>query len=288
MDDHLPTRVRELQETARHVVEAQVAPRAAEVDARAEWPAHSMQAFAEAGLLGLQVPAALGGHGEGLLALSVLTETIARACPSSALCFGMHCVGTAVLAAKASPHQQEHYLRAIAQGRHITTLSLSETGSGTHFYLPRTRATDAGDCFVLDGEKQFVTNGGHADSYVVSVAPAAGDGSQAGDFSCVIVDRDSDGIEWLQPWAGLGMRGNSSRGMRLTRVRVPRQNLLGEEGDQIWYVFEVVAPYFLMAMAGTYLGIAQAAVDATGLHLRSRRYAQSGESLADVDLLQHR
>jgi alkylation response protein AidB-like acyl-CoA dehydrogenase len=247
-----------------------------------------MQAFAEAGLMGLQVPAAFGGHGEGLLALSVITETIAQACPSSALCFGMHCVGTAVIAAKASPHQQEKYLRAIAAGRHITTLSLSESGSGTHFYLPRTRATDAGDAFILDGEKQFVTNGGHADSYVVSVAPGTADAPQSGDFSCVILDRDTDGVEWLQPWAGLGMRGNSSRGMRLVRARVPRQNLLGEEGDQIWYVFEVVAPYFLMAMAGTYLGIAQAALDATGLHLRGRRYAQSGESLADVDLLQHR
>jgi alkylation response protein AidB-like acyl-CoA dehydrogenase len=69
---------------------------------------------------------------------------------------------------------------------------------------------------------------------------------------------------------------------------VPRQNLLGDQGDQLWYVFEVVAPYFLMAMAGTYLGIAQAAVEATGLHLRSRRYAHSGESLADADILQHR
>jgi isovaleryl-CoA dehydrogenase len=288
MDDHLPSRVHELQEIARRAVEAHVAPRAADVDARAEWPAHSMQAFAEAGLLGLQAPSEVGGHGQGLLALSVLTETIAQACPSSALCFGMHCVGTAVIASKASPDQQERYLRPIAQGRHITTLSLSETGSGTHFYLPRTRAVDAGDCFVVDGEKQFVTNGGHADSYVLSVAPATGESPQAGDFSCMVLDRDADGIEWLQPWQGLGMRGNSSRGMRMTRVRVPRQNLLGAEGDQLWYVFEVVAPYFLMAMAGTYLGIAQAAVDATGLHLRSRRYAHSGESLADADVLQHR
>lgn len=288
MDDHLPSRVLDLQEIARRTVEAHVAPRAAEVDARAQWPAHSMKAFAEAGLMGLQAPTSVGGHGEGLLALSVLIETIATACPSSALCFGMHCVGTAVIAAKASPEQQERYLRPIAQGRHITTLSLSETGSGTHFYLPRTRAVDAGDAYVVDGEKQFVTNGGHADSYVLSVAPAVGDAPQAGDFSCLVLDRGADGIEWLQPWQGLGMRGNSSRGMRMTRVRVPRGNLLGEAGDQLWYVFEVVAPYFLMAMAGTYVGIAQSAVEATGLHLRSRRYAHSGESLADADVLQHR
>jgi len=288
MEDRLPTRIRELQDLARQVVEAEVAPRASDVDREARWPAHSMKAFARAGLMGLQVPGALGGHGEGLLALSVLTETIGRACPSSALCFGMHCVGTAVIAAKASPRHEERYLGPIARGEHITTLSLSESGSGTHFYLPRTRAIEDGDAFIVEGEKQFVTNGGHADSYVVSVAPAAVDGPQAGDFSCLVVDRGTAGIEWQQPWAGLGMRGNDSRGMRLARARVPRDNLLGAQGDQLWYVFEVVAPYFLMAMAGTYLGIAQSALEAAGTHLRGRRYAHSGESLADADILQHR
>ncbi|RYF16501.1 MAG: acyl-CoA dehydrogenase [Comamonadaceae bacterium] len=287
MDDQLPPHIRTLQERTRTVVEAHVAPGAAQVDAEARWPAHSMRAFAEAGLMGLQVPSALGGHGQGLLALSVLTETIARSCPSSALCFGMHCVGTAVIAAKATPDQEERYLRPIAQGRHITTLSLSESGSGTHFYLPRTRLTDAGEAFQVDGEKQFITNGGQADSYVMSVAPAH-DSSGAGDFSCLVVDSGTSGLEWLQPWSGFGMRGNSSRGVRLAGARVSKANLLGQEGDQLWYVFEVVAPYFLVAMAGTYVGIAESALQAAGLHLRTRRYAHSGESLADADVLQLR
>lgn len=246
-----------------------------------------MRAFAKAGLMGLQVPADLGGAGEGLVALSVVTETIARACPSSALCFGMHCVGTAVIAAKATDRHREKYLKPIAQGRHITTLSLSESGSGAHIYLPRTRAVERDGAFIVDGEKQFTTNGGHADSYVVSVTPA-GDAAQRGDFSCLVVDADTPGLSWNAAWAGLGMRGNSSRGVTLTGAQVPLENLLGEHGDQLWYVFEVVAPYFLMAMAGTYLGIAQAAVEATGTHLRARRFAHSGDALADADVLQHR
>ena len=111
---------------------------------------------------------------------------------------------------------------------------------------------------------------------------------QAGEFSCLVVDRDTPGVSWLEPWHGVGMRGNSSRGMRLDGARVRAGNLLGEEGDEIWYVFEVIAPYFLMAMSGTYLGIAQAALDITLEHLRSRRYAHSGEALADLPLVQHR
>jgi alkylation response protein AidB-like acyl-CoA dehydrogenase len=285
MDHLLPVQLVELQSVATDLAENVIAPLAAEVDAECRWPAHSMQAFADAGLLGLQVPSELGGLGQGLLGLCVLTEAIARACPSSALCYGMHCVATAVIAAKATEHQRDHYLREIAQGRHITTLALSEHGTGAHFYLPETRLDADGEDFVVDGTKQFVTNGGHADSYVISTVAA---GAEAGDFSCLIVDKGSAGMQWLDAWAGFGMRGNSSRPLRLDQVRVPACNLLGEPGDQVWYVFEVVAPFFLMAMAGTYLGVAQAALDEASLQLRSRRYSHSGEALRDVESLQIR
>ena len=102
-----------LRETAESVVEKDIAPFAEQVDRDCLWPAHSMRSLAAAGLTGLQVPTALGGHGQGLLALTAIAEIIGHACPSSALCFGMHCVGTAVMSAKATPYQQNHYLRPI-------------------------------------------------------------------------------------------------------------------------------------------------------------------------------
>lgn len=288
MDTYFSPQIGSLQELTRELVEAHIAPKAAEVDATCLWPAHAMKALGEAGLMGLHVSPELGGQGQGLQALSAVTETIARACPSSALCFGMHSVGTAVIAAKATDYHRDKYLRPIAQGRHITTLALSESGTGTHFYLPSTRLLEQDDCFVVDGEKQFITNGGYADSYVMSVAPASGEASQSGDFSCVVLDASAGGLEWQAPWSGFGMRGNSSRGLKLGGARVPKHNLLGDKGDEVWYVFEVIAPFFLVAMAATYLGIAQAAVDATSLHLRSRRYGHSGEALAELDALQLR
>lgn len=269
---------------AASLVASEIAPLASEVDRTASWPAGSMQALARAGLMGLQVPEHLGGHGQGLLALALLTETLGKACPSTSMCYGMHCVGTAVIAAKATPYQAEAYLRKIARGEHITSLSLSESGTGTSLYLAETSIISVGDHFLINGTKQFVTNGAHADSYVISALSP--DSSEVGDLSCLIVDRDTPGIEWLEPWQGFGMRGNSSRGMRLSNGRVPVGNLLGETGDQIWYVFEVIAPYFLMAMAGSYLGIAQSALDAVSEHLRTRRYTHTGESLRHIDELQ--
>ncbi|MEJ7807845.1 MAG: acyl-CoA dehydrogenase family protein [Telluria sp.] len=266
------------------VVAGQIAPFASEVDRDAVWPARSMAALSEAGLLGLQVPQHFGGLGQGLLALAVLTETLGQACPSSAMCYGMHCVGTAVIAAKASSYQADTYLSSIARGEHITTLALSESGTGAHFYLSEMVITFTGGQFIANGTKQFVTNGSHADSYVISALSP--DSGEVGDLSCLIVDGGTAGIEWLEAWHGFGMRGNSSRAMQLTDVHVPSANLLGEPGDQIWYVFEVIAPYFLMAMAGTYLGIAQSALDAVGEHLRTRRYNHTGESLRHIDQLQ--
>ena len=271
---------------AEDVADSVLRPLAARIDAEARWPREAMAAFAERGLLGLQVPQRLGGHGLGLYALAAVTELLGRHCASTAMCFGMHCVASAVIAAKATRHHEERFLLPIAQGNHVTSLALSEAGSGSFFFIPDTRAERHEACFRLHGTKQFVTNGGHADSYVVSTR--ASGPAEAGDFNCVVVDADARGLQWSGSWEGLGMRGNSSRGLHLDGVEVPHANLLGEEGDEAWYVFEVVAPYFLTAMAGVYAGVARAAYDAAVVHLTTRRHAHSGEALADVAAVQLR
>lgn len=286
MNDLIPPGLARIVERGEHVARTVLGPQAEHVDREAAWPAAGMRALAAERLTALTVPAHLGGLGQGLLGIAAVTEVLGRACASTAMCYGMHCVATAVIAAKATPEQEERYLRPIARGEHLTTLALSETGSGAHFFLPQTRMAPDGDTFRLQGQKQFVTNGGQADSYVVSTAPA--DEALDGEFSCLVVDADAPGLSWGAPWAGFGMRGNSSRPLSLADVPVPAGNLLGRPGDQVWYVFEVVAPYFLTAMAGTYVGVAQSALELTLQHLRERRHAHSGQALADVDLLQHR
>ncbi|MCJ2060609.1 acyl-CoA/acyl-ACP dehydrogenase [Methylobacterium sp. J-048] len=263
------------------------APMAETTDRDAVWPGESLCALGGAGLLGLHVPRRLGGLGEGLSSLARVTEILGHACSSTAMCFGMHCVATAVIAAKATPAQEEGYLRPIAAGRHVTSLALSEPGSGAHFFLPRSTFRRDADGFVVDGKKSFITSGAYADSYVVStVAPGAE--HDPGTFTCLLVDKGSAGLAWDPPWAGIGMRGNHSSGALFDGVRVPTENLLGAEGDQIWYVFEVVAPYFLVAMAGTYLGVAQAAFDLAVEHLRQHRYEHTSERLVENAALTER
>jgi isovaleryl-CoA dehydrogenase len=283
MDSMTDSSLSSLGRVAERVMADVLVPAAPQTDADCRWPEEGLRALADAGLMGLTVPMHLGGHGHGLSGLAAITQILSRGCASTAMCFGMHCVAVAVIAAKATPAQQARYLRPIAEGRHITSLALSEAGSGSFFFLPETRAERDGDDFVLSGCKQFVTNGSRADSYVVSTRASD---SEAGEFDCLLVDGDRPGIEWQAPWAGFGMRGNSSRGMRLDGVRIPVGNLLGDEGDAPWYVFEVVAPYFLTAMAGVYVGVAQAAYDLAAEHLQARRHSQSGATLAELPTTQ--
>jgi alkylation response protein AidB-like acyl-CoA dehydrogenase len=277
----------ELVGRARDIVTTVILPNAEAEDRDARWPEPAMRALAEAGLMGLHVPRELGGHEQALTGLLQIAETLAAGSPSTALCYAMHCVGTAVIAARATDHQRQAYLEPIARGEHLTTLAVSEPGTGLHFYVPQTRATRSGDEYVLDGTKGFITNGGHADSYVVSTV-GVGESEAEGAFSCFLVDADRAGLEWQGPWNGFGMRSNSSRSLRLSSVRVPVPKLLGEEGDQLWYIFEVVTPYFLMAMAGTYVGLAGRALEIAREHLGSRRHAHTGELLGSDPVLAHR
>lgn len=248
-----------------------------------------MRALQKAGLGGLVVPIAAGGHGHGLEAVARVCEVLGSECASTSIAFGMHLVGSAVLAARANEDQIQRYLEPIARGEHLTAVALSEPGTGASFYLPEARLARAnrGNGFRLNGRKSFVTSGGHADSFVMS-AITPDHQPRPGELSCVIVDAESEGLTWGPPWAGWGMRGVSAREAYLKDVDIPRTQLIGREGDEIWYIFEVIVPYFLAAMAGTYVGIANAALKCTRRHLLSRSHSHDALPLAQNVVVQHR
>lgn len=268
----------------------EVAERTAEAerphsDATSAWPDGTFAHLRKDGLTGLLVPTEAGGMGGGYTALVIACEELGRAHPSAGIAFGMHCVATACIAARATEAQRRDYLEPIAAGEQLTTLALSEPGSGVHFYIPSLQAHVEGDRVLLDGTKSFVTNAGHVDTYVVSTAPLRSSGDP-GSFNLFVVDADAEGLSVGEPWNGFGMRGNDARAIRFESTPVPRANLLGGEGAQAWYVFEVVAPYFVAAMAGTYAGVARRAIDEAVAHLKTRRQEHVGRTLASASVLQ--
>lgn len=273
---------------AQKIAKEVIAPNVDIIGEEIKWPEEAIRALQAEGLGGLVVPTLYGGLGSGVLTLAKVCEIIGQECASTAICFGMHCVGSSVISANPTETQQADFLAPICEGKHITTLSLSEAGTGSSFYLPQTTMKAISkDEFCINGSKTFVTNGQHADSYVVSVVSNTSD-EPLGLFSCAVVSNDSEGIDWGAEWAGMGMRGNSSRTMGLQDVLVPKINLLGRQGDQIWYIFNVVMPYFLMAMAGTYLGVATTALEEAKNHLSRRYHTHTGSSLSQNSVLQHR
>jgi alkylation response protein AidB-like acyl-CoA dehydrogenase len=278
--DEIKLRVQEIaQDIAKGLAE--------KTDREAIWPEQAVRAIQAAGLGGLTVPVRYGGLGGGLLSMAEVSEILARECSSTATCFGMHCVAAAVISAKATPEQVERFLTPICEGRHLTTLALSEPGTGAHFYIPQATIKANGEHYEINGTKSFVTNSVFADSCVISVV-AAEHNAPIGEFSLIIMPSKTEGISWKGPWRGLGMRGNASADATISSAYIPKANLLGQKGDQIWYVFEVVTPFFLMAMAGTYLGIADAAITEAIAHIKERSYSHSGQSLANVSIIQHK
>lgn len=264
-----------------------LAVNAARIDRDAVWPEEGLRALLREGFGGLVVPKQFGGKGQGLQMLGAVCEMLSRECASTGICFGMHCVASSVISANATEAQRDSFLTPICEGRHITSLALSETGTGIFFYLPQTTLhRESSDYYTLTGEKTFVTNGSYADSYVVSAVAGARE-APLGQFSCVVVPAGSEGTSWGKPWTGIGMRGNSSRSMKLDKVPVPLANLLGREGDQIWYIFNVITPFFLIAIAATYLGIATSALEEARAHVMKRRHVHTGD-LARAPIVQHR
>lgn len=284
---HMYSETSKVLETTEEISRTVIAKNTIDTDKYAQWPEEGIRALQQAGLGGLAVPLEYGGLGHGTETLAKVCEIIGQYCASTSICYGMHCVGSAVIASKVTDFQQENYLTPICEGRHITSLSLSELGSGSHFYLPRTKMinTHHGK-YIIDGEKSFATNGGRADSYVVS-AVTEEPNQPMGRFNCIIVPGDIKGLEWGPAWSGLGLRGNSSRNLTLNKVAVSAEHILGNEGDQIWYIFNVITPYFLTAIAGAYLGLARAAIEEVKDHLINRTYVFNGKALASSSVIQH-
>lgn len=268
-------------ELTQQITNEVIAPKAAFVDAERRFPKESIEALGKVGLLGLLVSKEDGGIGGDLSDLSAVTEIIATACGSSAMCYLMHCCATAVVAAKATAEQRERYLKPIARGEKLGTLAFSEVGSGAHFYVPEIKAVLEGDQFVLSGSKSFVTNGGEADFMIVitnASSPELG-------TDMIIVENGVSGLRFEGEWEGIGLSGNNSITLSLDQVKVPLTQILGMEGDGMELIFQVVAPTFILGVAGVNVGIANGAYQTALRHAKTRKYAD-GRSLADIQAIQ--
>ncbi|MFO0548695.1 MAG: acyl-CoA dehydrogenase family protein [Polyangiaceae bacterium] len=238
------------------------------------FPEASLKALAENGFFGLISSPEVGGHGLGMEAAAWVIERLARECGSSAMVLTMHYAATVVIE-QLGPIDIR---RAIARGEHLSTLAFSEPGSRSHFWAPLGTAASESDGARLDGKKSFVTSARHADTYVWSSKPLAGNELS----SLWLVPRTTHGLRIDAPFDGLGLRGNDSSPVTAEAARVPRSALLGEDGAGFGVMINTVLPWFNVLLTANSLGLMESAVEKVAGHVRAASLAHASSSLADL------
>ena len=261
----VPQEHRDFLEGIRAVVDGRVAPRAAEIDRTSEYPWDVRKAFAEADILALPFDEEHGGTGTGTLMLQMAVEEIARASASSALILMIQELGTLPVQLFGTDEQKQRFLPRCASGEWSPAFALSEPEAGSDPAGMRTSAVRDGDEWVINGQKNWITNAGVADFYVVF----AKTDRSAGRISAFIVEKDRAGFDPGPQEHKLGIRGSPTGSPSFDDVRVPAENMLGAEGKGLGVALATLERTRLGAAAQA-VGIAQGATDYANGYAKER------------------
>jgi alkylation response protein AidB-like acyl-CoA dehydrogenase len=261
----LPREVRDLRDVIRQMVAERVAPRAGDIDREGAYPWDIRELFAEHDLLGLPFPEEYGGTGTGTLMLNVAIEEVARACASSALILMIQELGTLPIQLAGSDEVKERFLPRCASGEWTPAFCLSEPEAGSDPASMRTHARCEGDEWVINGTKNWITNAGVADFYVVFAVTD----SEARRMSAFVVENDRPGFSVAKLEHKLGIKGSPTGSPVFDDVRVPAENLIGVEGKGLSIALATLERTRLGAAAQA-VGIAQGATDYAAQYARER------------------
>ena len=278
----IPQEYVDFRDTIRQIARDRIAPRAAEIDERAEYPQDLRELLAEHDVLGLPFDSEHGGTGTGTLMLNVAIEEIAKACASTALILMVQELGTLPIKLFGSEELKERFLPRCATGEWSPAFALSEPDAGSDPGGMRTRAVRAGDEWVIDGTKNWITNLGIADFYVVFAVTDPKAGHSHG-ITAFVVEADRPGFSVGKLEHKLGIRGSPTGQPIFDGVRVPESNVVGDVNEGFKVAMATLDRSRLGAAAQA-LGIAQGATDYAAAYARERR--QFGKPINSFQAIQ--
>ncbi len=252
----IPQEMRDFRETIATIVDERIRPRAAEIDARGEYPRDVRELLAEHDILALPFATEYGGTGTGTLMLQIAVEEIAKACASSALILMIQELGSLPIQLFGTDEQKERWLPTLASGERSPAFALSEPEAGSDPASMRTSAVKDGDEWVINGQKNWITNATVADFYVVF----AKTDRETSRITAFVVESDRDGFDAGKLEHKLGIRGSPTGQPSFADVRVPAENVIGEVGRGLSVALATLERTRLGAAAQA-VGIAQGALD---------------------------
>jgi butyryl-CoA dehydrogenase len=286
LDPELPEDRALFREGIREFVKREIAPRAQEIDERGTFPEETFKAMGPAGLLGIPIPEAYGGTGADLLDYLIAMEEITAACASTALSLAAHTsLASLPILAFGTEDQKKRYLPDLASGTKLGSFCLTEPQAGSDAGGIRTEARRAGDRYILNGSKVYITNGSYAELFLVAARTAPPGKGRGEGVSAFIVEKAFGGVSPGRREDKLGMRGSDTAEIFFKDCEVPAANLVGAEGKGMT-VFLKTLEGGRIGIGAMAVGIARASLEAASNYARERK--AFGKPLAQLGAIREK
>ena len=271
-----------IRDLARQIAEEKVVPVRAELDEKEEFPWEIMNVLAQSDLFGLFIPEEYGGLGKGCLELCLAVEELSRACLAVATSYAANALGTYPLLLYGSEEQKKKYLPDIAAGKRLVAFGLTEANAGSDAAGIQTTAKLDGNEYILNGTKQWITNGGEAEIYTIIALTDRSKGARGA--SAFVVEKGTPGFSFGKKEKKMGIRASSTRELIFDNCRIPRENLIGREG--LGFIIAMKTLDNARAGVGAQgVGLAQGAFEEALKFARQR--VQFGHPIISFQAVQH-
>ena len=267
---------------ARKIAEERILPVRAELDESEEFPWEIIKELADADMFRVFIPQEYEGLGGGCLDLCLVIEELSRVCGGIAISYAADALGCLPLLISGTEEQKKKYLPDIASGKKLAAFALTEATAGSDASGIRTTATQQEGGYVLNGTKQFITNGGEAEIYTVIAMTDPAKGSRGA--SAFVVEKDTPGFSFGKKEKKLGIRSSATRELVFRDCRIPEENLLGREGTGFIITMRTV-DRSRPGVGAQAVGIAQGALEAAVEYARKR--IQFGHPVSSFQAVQH-